>query len=98
VTADNIMFDSDAPDATLKLIDFGMTRFWNAKEREVLSSSIGTIVYNAPEVLDGHYNIHADMWSVGTGFMFFFCLSLYFLRGNSYESALRSVVYVRMIR
>jgi len=49
----------------LKVIDFGMARFWNARERERFSQVAGTPYYAAPEVVKKDYGPAADLWSIG---------------------------------
>ncbi|VDL18469.1 unnamed protein product [Hymenolepis diminuta] len=59
---ENLLFESDAPDATLKLTDFGF-----AKEiSEFLKTPCFTPYYVAPEVLSSAaYDQQCDMWSLG---------------------------------
>jgi len=47
----------------LKLIDFGLAKFWDPSTR--MSQACGSIHYVAPEVLFQSYTTQADMWSVG---------------------------------
>jgi len=61
---DNLVYTSHSH-TSLKLIDFGMARFWNARERQVFSQTAGTPYYAAPEVVKRHYSIACDMWSIG---------------------------------
>jgi serine/threonine protein kinase len=62
----NIMFESTEPDAEIKLIDFGLSiRRTKCFRHENFDLLRGTIFYLAPEVLMGHYDYHADMWSIG---------------------------------
>eukprot|EP01006_Ploeotia_vitrea_P024628 TRINITY_DN57450_c1_g1_i2.p1 TRINITY_DN57450_c1_g1~~TRINITY_DN57450_c1_g1_i2.p1 ORF type:complete len:502 (+),score=270.42 TRINITY_DN57450_c1_g1_i2:409-1914(+) len=60
---DNFLFVTSAQDAQLKIIDFGMSKF--ARRRLYFNSFCGTPYYVAPEVLDHHYTMACDMWSVG---------------------------------
>ena len=49
VRLENFIFDSDAPDANLKLIDFGLSRkYGNGIKR--MHTLVGTPYYMAPEV------------------------------------------------
>jgi len=66
---DNIMFDSESPNATVKLIDFGMSQI--VPRLKKLNVCVGTPYYTAPEVLDGKYDRAADVWSVG---VILFCM------------------------
>lgn len=60
---ENLLFESDSPDAKLKLIDFGTSRFVPPEKR--LSKAIGTCYYMAPEILTSTYNKQIDVWSLG---------------------------------
>eukprot|EP01083_Nonionella_stella_P000491 1390_1 len=60
---DNIMFESDAEDAKIKLIDFGMAQV--VPRLKKMKQVVGTPYYTAPEVLNGEYDRAADVWSVG---------------------------------
>jgi len=60
---DNFLFLSKAKDAPLKIIDFGMSKF--VKRREYFQVICGTPYYVAPEVIDGKYSEHCDLWSLG---------------------------------
>jgi len=50
-------------DAPLKIIDFGMSKF--VKRREYFNVICGTPYYVAPEVIEGKYSEHCDLWSMG---------------------------------
>eukprot|EP01035_Chromulina_nebulosa_P020856 gene20856-27032_t len=60
---ENFLFESEAQDSELKLIDFGLSQYFNPEE--VLHSSVGTPYYVAPEVLEGNYDAKCDVWSIG---------------------------------
>jgi calcium-dependent protein kinase len=60
---DNFLFLSKAKDAPLKIIDFGMSKF--VKRREYFQVICGTPYYVAPEVIEGKYSEHCDLWSLG---------------------------------
>lgn len=60
---ENLLLQSDAPDAPLKVIDFGTSRrFTTAK---ALTKFVGTVYYIAPEVLKEQYDEKCDVWSCG---------------------------------
>jgi calcium-dependent protein kinase len=58
-----MLFSSRDPDAEIKLIDFGLSRF--LKHDEKLTNKVGTPYYVAPEVLAGNYDRRCDLWSIG---------------------------------
>lgn len=61
---ENILFDSNKPDACLKIIDFGCSAKLS-KDGDNLSKRVGTPFYVAPEVLAANYNEKCDIWSIG---------------------------------
>jgi calcium-dependent protein kinase len=60
---ENILFENSETDAEIKLIDFGLSRKYNSKEK--MHTILGTPYYVAPEVLKGDYDEKCDIWSVG---------------------------------
>ena len=57
------MFESNHPDAEIKIIDFGLaTKFLPNKE---ITDKVGTLYTMAPEVIKGRYSDQADAWSIG---------------------------------
>lgn len=63
---ENILFESKSKDASIRLIDFGLAKFYNNKQNNTLMKTrIGTPYYMAPEVLEGAYDETCDMWSIG---------------------------------
>lgn len=63
---ENWMFEGDDEYARVKLIDFGLSRVWDAEDvHGHMSRSCGTVNYMAPEVLEGCYGQKADLWSMG---------------------------------
>ncbi|CAB9517328.1 MAP kinase-activated protein kinase 2 (Fragment) [Seminavis robusta] len=61
---ENIMFADKRQDAEVKLIDFGLSQKF-ASQEEHMSDAVGTVYTMAPELLAGHYNSKADVWSIG---------------------------------
>ena len=49
--------------ATLKLIDFGLSKHFRSHEHIV--GAVGSMYYVAPEVLRGSYTAQCDLWSLG---------------------------------
>ncbi|CAM9628102.1 unnamed protein product, partial [Laminaria digitata] len=60
---ENWVFESDKPDAELKLIDFGLSTYFG--KDEVMRVPVGTPYSIAPECLSGAYTVQCDLWSVG---------------------------------
>lgn len=65
----NILFESDEPNAKLKLVDFGFARLL-PNSLESLTTPCFTLAYAAPEVLEiedelPQYNQQCDLWSLG---------------------------------
>lgn len=61
--AENLLFESDADDANLKLIDFGVSS--ECFKGNKLKETLGTPYYIAPEVLLQSYDEKCDIWSCG---------------------------------
>jgi len=61
---ENIMFESQDPDAEIKLIDFGLSKVYSP-EKKFMTAGVGTIYTMAPQVLKGVYTSQADLWSIG---------------------------------
>lgn len=60
---ENLLLLNDKPDSPLKVIDFGMSSFFNNKD--LLYDRVGTSYYISPEVLEGFYDEKCDIWSSG---------------------------------
>jgi len=60
---DNFLFLNGNKDSPLKIIDFGMSKF--VQRRKYFETLCGTPYYVAPEVIEGKYAEHCDMWSLG---------------------------------
>ena len=60
---ENILYESNSPDAEIKIIDFGLSRKYSKDIK--LHSVLGTPYYVAPEVLKGSYDQKCDIWSIG---------------------------------
>mmetsp|Transcript_29001 Transcript_29001/g.48663 ORF Transcript_29001/g.48663 Transcript_29001/m.48663 type:complete len:591 (+) Transcript_29001:525-2297(+) len=63
IKPDNFLFDTQGADATLKAIDFGLSRRFTPGRP--LRRAGGTAYFVAPEVLRYEYGPESDMWSVG---------------------------------
>ena len=68
-TFKNLVYESSAENANIKIIDFGFAQI--KSETEGLSTPCFTLNYAAPEVLkramakQGTYNEACDLWSLG---------------------------------
>ncbi|CAK7324259.1 unnamed protein product [Dovyalis caffra] len=60
---ENFLFTSRDEDASMRIIDFGLSDFVRPDER--LNDIVGSAYYVAPEVLHRSYNLEADLWSIG---------------------------------
>ena len=60
---ENLLFSSEDKDASLKLIDFGLSEKFGTSP---MKCKVGTSYYVAPEVLKGSYDQRCDIWSLGT--------------------------------
>jgi len=60
---ENWLYESEAENAPLKLIDFGFALQWNRKKP--MTAVVGTVDYLAPEVFLESYSEKCDMWSLG---------------------------------
>lgn len=60
---ENFLFESEHEESQMKLIDFGLSRYF--KENELMDCPVGTPYYLAPEVLAGAYTNKCDVWSIG---------------------------------
>lgn len=60
---ENFLFLTEAEDAPIKIIDFGLSRHNDANQ--IMKTKVGTPYYVAPEVLRREYTEAADIWSIG---------------------------------
>ncbi len=63
IKPENILFKSNESNNEIKLIDFGLSKKFNRKEK--MHTILGTPYYIAPEVLKGEYDCKCDVWSIG---------------------------------
>eukprot|EP00607_Mallomonas_marina_P009108 CAMPEP_0182422596 /NCGR_PEP_ID=MMETSP1167-20130531/8317_1 /TAXON_ID=2988 /ORGANISM="Mallomonas Sp, Strain CCMP3275" /LENGTH=532 /DNA_ID=CAMNT_0024600777 /DNA_START=211 /DNA_END=1809 /DNA_ORIENTATION=- len=60
---ENLLFADSTDDSTLKIIDFGLSRYDD--EVNHMTTRVGTPYYIAPEVLERKYDKECDLWSIG---------------------------------
>lgn len=60
---ENFLFVDDAEESPLKMIDFGLSVFF--QPGEIFTEVVGSPYYVAPEVLKKRYGPEADVWSAG---------------------------------
>jgi calcium-dependent protein kinase len=63
IKPENFMFANEKEDSPLKVIDFGLSTFFQRGQR--FSDMVGTPFYMAPEVWMRNYGPEADVWSAG---------------------------------
>ncbi|KAL7578727.1 hypothetical protein ACA910_015961 [Epithemia clementina (nom. ined.)] len=61
---ENFLFLTEAEDAPIKIIDFGLSRHDDAA-LGIMQTKVGTPYYVAPEVLRREYTKSCDIWSIG---------------------------------
>lgn len=71
IKPENILFEHESNEGEIKLIDFGLSRKYNAQEK--MNTVLGTPYYVAPEVLQGSYDEKCDIWSVGAFIYIMLC-------------------------
>ncbi|KAJ2891001.1 Calcium/calmodulin-dependent protein kinase type I, partial [Coemansia aciculifera] len=87
IKAENCLFKTPAPDSTLAIADFGMSRIIgmgeNGESNGALTTLCGTPGYMAPEmVLKTGHGRPVDMWAVGVIAYFILCGNTPFERDN----------------
>jgi serine/threonine protein kinase len=66
IKPENLLLTSEDPNASIKICDFGMARFMDAKEGMVLNQNTGTMDYWSPEIVkNGQCGHGIDMWALG---------------------------------
>lgn len=63
IKSENIVFTEDNITSPVKLLDFGISVKYEKDQK--LRDRTGTILYIAPEVIDGSYDEKCDLWSCG---------------------------------
>ena len=68
IKPENFLFETDAEDSDIKVIDFGLSKCCNQRNKGVLErckTMAGTRSYISPEVFVGNYDKSCDLWSAG---------------------------------
>lgn len=61
---ENILMSDDSDTASIKLVDFGLSKFLGPTQKSV--EPFGTMSYAAPEILSQKpYSIEVDIWALG---------------------------------
>lgn len=60
---ENILYESNKPNAEMKIVDFGTSIAYDPREK--MKQRFGTAYYIAPEVLEKKYDSKCDIWSCG---------------------------------
>lgn len=61
---ENVMFETTASNAYIKVIDFGLSKAYNPSDN-ILTERVGTLYSMSPETMQGIYTSTADLWSLG---------------------------------
>ena len=64
IKPENILLESKEEGASVKLIDFGLSRH-HRKSDPPMTNRVGTTTYMSPSILRGQYDRSCDLWSVG---------------------------------
>lgn len=62
---ENFLFETDAPGAAVKVIDFGYATRHVTGKNKPMTAEVGTPLYMAPEVMNKKYDRACDVWSIG---------------------------------
>mmetsp|Transcript_16141 Transcript_16141/g.26229 ORF Transcript_16141/g.26229 Transcript_16141/m.26229 type:complete len:269 (+) Transcript_16141:74-880(+) len=63
---ENFLLKDETDEAAVKIIDFGLSRWFANSDKDGMKSRVGTIYYVAPEVLSApSYTQACDIWSIG---------------------------------
>lgn len=64
IKTSNLLIDNQG---TLKIADFGLSTFFDSRQKLTLTSRVVTLWYRPPELLLGenHYGVAVDLWSTG---------------------------------
>ncbi|CAD8184760.1 unnamed protein product [Paramecium octaurelia] len=85
---ENILYESNKPQALLKIVDFGASRVFESGYK--MNQKLGTPYYIAPEVLERRYDEKCDVWSCGVILYILLCGFPPF-NGETEEEILQSV-------
>ncbi|KAF0739074.1 hypothetical protein Ae201684P_015273 [Aphanomyces euteiches] len=63
IKLENILYETDQDGSDIKLCDFGASTLF--RQGVLMQTVLGSVVYMAPEFLEGQYTQACDMWSLG---------------------------------
>lgn len=86
IKPENLLLESDAPDAHLKLIDFGISSIYKS-ELSIIQASVGAVGYMAPERFKGFISTKSDIWSAGVILYTMLCGKPPFQAGTDHDTA-----------
>ena len=89
IKPDNILLTTDGNDADYKIIDFGLSGFYEGKPMNAL---VGTPCYMAPEVITKKYGKESDIWSLGVILYVMLCGNLPFEEYDNYQLTFAGII------
>jgi len=72
---ENILIEENQNFSRIKVIDFGLSAFFNTEENTTFTRQVGSSYYMSPQVIEGRYTQKCDIWSCGV--IAFVCLGGY---------------------
>ena len=64
IKMENIIWESNHPEAAIKVIDFGLSKSFT-RHNHVFTQRVGSLYSMSPETMKGVYTTQADLWSIG---------------------------------
>ncbi|ETW08429.1 serine/threonine protein kinase, variant [Aphanomyces invadans] len=88
IKLENILYETDQDGSDVKLCDFGASTLF--RNGVLMQTVLGSVVYMAPEFLEGQYTQACDMWSLGVVMYMLLSNSMPF-HGNTEEELIESI-------
>lgn len=96
IKPDNIMLSDNSENATIKIMDFGLSKVLAPQER--VNDGFGTLTFVAPEVLIRQpYNKQIDIWSMGIILYYMLTGCLPFDDENDNEEAIAKMIVFKEV-